>query len=108
MNLCYSMLIIAELSAISNSLKCYECKNCKYGIDNICGNIHPFKVCKCKNGELGELKTCENVGQASCVTAYNINGTKVEQSRYCQIIGSCVKDGRSEGKCVSFNEISAF
>ena len=61
----YLLLIIAKFivdsnQCNSNALKCYECHICESGVDAMCGEKHNFKVCKCRPGELGLLKTCEN------------------------------------------------
>ena len=65
----YLLLIIAEFIVGLNALKCYECRICQSGVDLMCGEKHNFKVCKCRKGELGDLKTCENTeGHASCAT----------------------------------------
>ena len=101
MNLSYSILIIAKLQAFANALICHECKNCQSGFDEICGEKHNFKVCKCEKDEPGELKSCENTeGQhASCVTVYDANGTQII-NRYCQVMASCLIP-KPEVKCVS-------
>ena len=62
----YLLLILAKFIVDSNqcnskALKCYECRICESGVDTMCGEKHYFKVCKCiREGELGDLKTCEN------------------------------------------------
>ena len=65
----YLLIIIAKFIVDSNqcnssALKCYECKICQSGVDAMCGEKHNFKVCKCRKGELGDLKTCENTGKS--------------------------------------------
>ena len=103
----YLLLIIAKFivdsnQCNSNALKCYECKICQSGVDAMCGEKHNFKVCKCRKGELGDLKTCENTeGHASCVTAYYANGTGIK-NRYCQVLPSSCLIPRPKVKCVSF------
>ena len=97
----YLLLIIPKFIVDSNALKCYECRICQSGVDKMCGEKHNFKVCECKKGELGDLKTCENTeGHASCVTAYFTNGTI--KNRYCQVLPSSCLIPRPEVKCVSF------
>ena len=66
MNLWYYLLLILAKFIVdsnqcnSNALKCYECHICESGVDAMCGEKHNFKVCRCRPGELGLLKTCEN------------------------------------------------
>ena len=97
----YLLLIIAKFIVDSNALKCYECRICQSGVDKMCGEKHNFNVCKCRNGELGGLKTCENTeGHASCVTAYYTNGTAIK-NRYCQVLPSSCLILKPEVKCVS-------
>ena len=60
MLLILAKFIVNSNQCNSNALKCYECHICESGVDAMCGEKHNFKVCKCRPGELGLLKTCEN------------------------------------------------